>query len=54
MGGRRFYFNCGTWIRLMRFSDAMLKDTAAFKRSTTCSSTAHERYRRAGSTASHW
>ncbi len=31
MGGNRFYFNCGTWIRLMRFSDAMLKDTAAFK-----------------------
>jgi UDP-2,3-diacylglucosamine pyrophosphatase LpxH len=31
MGGGRFYFNCGTWIRLMRFSDAMLKDTAAFR-----------------------
>ncbi|MGH7303631.1 MAG: metallophosphoesterase [Candidatus Rokuibacteriota bacterium] len=31
MGGSRFYFNCGTWIRLMRFTDAMLKDTAAFK-----------------------
>jgi hypothetical protein len=31
MGGNRFYFNCGTWIRLMRFTDAMLKDTASFK-----------------------
>jgi UDP-2,3-diacylglucosamine pyrophosphatase LpxH len=31
MGGNRFYFNCGTWIRLMRFTDAMLKDAAAFK-----------------------
>ncbi|MCX7096413.1 MAG: metallophosphoesterase [Methylococcales bacterium] len=27
----RFYFNCGTWIRLLRFTDAMLKDTASFK-----------------------
>ena len=31
MGGSRFYFNCGTWIRLMRFTDGMLKDTASFK-----------------------
>jgi UDP-2,3-diacylglucosamine pyrophosphatase LpxH len=31
MGGNRFYFNCGTWIRLMRFTDGMLKDTASFK-----------------------
>jgi UDP-2,3-diacylglucosamine pyrophosphatase LpxH len=31
MGGSRFYFNCGTWIRLMRFTDSMLKDTASFK-----------------------
>jgi UDP-2,3-diacylglucosamine pyrophosphatase LpxH len=31
MGGGRFYFNCGTWIRLLRFTDAMLKDTASFQ-----------------------
>jgi UDP-2,3-diacylglucosamine pyrophosphatase LpxH len=31
MGGGRFYFNCGTWIRLLRFTDAMLKDRDAFK-----------------------
>ncbi|WP_434149524.1 metallophosphoesterase [Methylocaldum gracile subsp. desertum] len=31
MGGSRYYFNSGTWIRLMRFSDAMLKDAASFK-----------------------
>lgn len=31
MGGSRYYFNCGTWIRLMRFTEAMLKDTASFK-----------------------
>lgn len=31
MGGNRFYFNCGTWIRLLRFTDAMLKDSASFK-----------------------
>jgi len=31
MGGSRYYFNSGTWIRLLRFSDAMLKDTASFK-----------------------
>lgn len=27
----RLYFNSGTWIRLMRFTEAMLRDTAAFK-----------------------
>ena len=31
MGPRRYYFNCGTWIRLMRFPYAMLKDKVAFK-----------------------
>lgn len=31
MGGNRFYFNSGTWIRLLRFTDSMLKDTASFK-----------------------
>ena len=31
MGGNRYYFNCGTWIRLLRFTDGMLKDTATFK-----------------------
>jgi UDP-2,3-diacylglucosamine pyrophosphatase LpxH len=31
MGGGRFYFNCGTWIRLLRFTDAMLKDQKSFK-----------------------
>lgn len=31
MGGGRFYFNCGTWIRLLRFTDAMLKDQNSFK-----------------------
>ncbi len=31
MGGSRFYFNSGTWIRLLRFTGAMLKDTASFK-----------------------
>lgn len=31
MGAGRFYFNSGTWIRLMRFTDAMLADTASFK-----------------------
>src|SRR5262245_18639129 len=30
MGGRRFYFNTGTWIRLLSFTPAMLKDTASF------------------------
>lgn len=27
----RFYFNCGTWIRLLRFTDKILKDEASFK-----------------------
>jgi|APLak6261659701_1056019.scaffolds.fasta_scaffold01589_2 UDP-2,3-diacylglucosamine pyrophosphatase LpxH len=27
----RFYFNCGTWIRLLKFTDAMLKDTQSFQ-----------------------
>jgi UDP-2,3-diacylglucosamine pyrophosphatase LpxH len=31
MSGGRGYFNCGTWIRLLRFTDAMLKDKASFK-----------------------
>ncbi|MBK8814132.1 MAG: metallophosphoesterase [Methylococcaceae bacterium] len=31
MGGNRFYFNSGTWIRLLRFTDAMLKDIQSFK-----------------------
>ena len=31
MSGGRHYFNCGTWIRLLRFTDEMLKDTASFK-----------------------
>lgn len=31
MGGNRFYFNCGTWIRLVRFTNAMLKDANSFK-----------------------
>lgn len=31
MGGNRYYFNCGTWIRLLRLTDAMLKDTESFK-----------------------
>ncbi len=30
MSGGRHYFNCGTWIRLLRFTDEMLKDTASF------------------------
>ena len=30
LGGGRLYLNSGTWIRLMRFTDAMLKDTASF------------------------
>lgn len=30
MGGR-YYFNCGTWIRLLRFSAAMLKNEDTFK-----------------------
>lgn len=31
LGGGRFYFNCGTWIRLLRFTEAMLKDEESFK-----------------------
>jgi len=31
MGGGRYYFNCGTWIRLLQFTNDMLKDTASFK-----------------------
>jgi UDP-2,3-diacylglucosamine pyrophosphatase LpxH len=31
MKGNRYYFNCGTWIRLLKFTDAMLKDTESFK-----------------------
>jgi len=31
IAGGRHYFNCGTWIRLLRFTDEMLKDTASFK-----------------------
>lgn len=30
MGGGRFYFNTGTWIRLLRFTQAMLKDETSF------------------------
>jgi UDP-2,3-diacylglucosamine pyrophosphatase LpxH len=30
MGGGRYYFNCGTWIRLLQFTETMLKDTASF------------------------
>jgi UDP-2,3-diacylglucosamine pyrophosphatase LpxH len=29
--GGRFYFNCGTWIRLLRFTEAMLKNEESFK-----------------------
>ncbi|WP_295384124.1 metallophosphoesterase [uncultured Thiodictyon sp.] len=31
MGAGRFYFNCGTWIRLVRFTEAMLAGSAVFK-----------------------
>lgn len=31
LGGNRFYFNSGTWIRLLRFTEAMLKDLDSFK-----------------------
>ncbi|MGR8980743.1 MAG: metallophosphoesterase [Gammaproteobacteria bacterium] len=31
MGGNRYYFNCGTWIRLLSFTDDMLKDIHSFK-----------------------
>lgn len=30
MGAGRFYFNCGTWIRLLGFSEAMLETREAF------------------------
>ncbi|MGR9086441.1 MAG: metallophosphoesterase [Gammaproteobacteria bacterium] len=29
--GGRYYFNCGTWIRLLQFTPDMLKDLAAFR-----------------------
>lgn len=32
MGGGRFYFNTGTWIRLLRLSDAVLRDPQAFRK----------------------
>jgi hypothetical protein len=31
LGGGRLYFNSGTWIRLMQFTEAMLKDDDTFK-----------------------
>jgi len=31
LGNGRFYFNCGTWIRLLRFTEAMLKDEDSFQ-----------------------
>lgn len=31
MGGGRYYFNSGTWIRLLQFTETMLKDTATFR-----------------------
>lgn len=31
LGGNRLYFNSGTWIRLMKFTEAMLKDEDSFK-----------------------
>ncbi|MBU0944833.1 MAG: hypothetical protein KJ804_08070 [Proteobacteria bacterium] len=31
LGGSRFYFNCGTWIRLLRFREEMLKDETNFQ-----------------------
>ncbi len=31
LGGSRFYFNCGTWIRLLRFTETMLKDEKSFQ-----------------------
>ena len=31
LGGGRFYFNCGTWIRLLRFTEAMLASEETFK-----------------------
>lgn len=31
LGAGRFYFNCGTWIRLLRFTEGMLKNEESFK-----------------------
>lgn len=31
MGSGRYYFNCGTWIRLLSFTPEMLKDQTAFQ-----------------------
>jgi len=31
LGGGRFYFNCGTWIRLLRFTEGMLANEEKFK-----------------------
>jgi hypothetical protein len=31
MDSGRYYFNCGTWIRLLQFTQEMLNDTASFK-----------------------
>ena len=31
IGTGRYYFNCGTWIRLLRLTDDMLRDTPSFK-----------------------
>ncbi len=30
LGGGRLYFNSGTWIRLLQFTEAMLADKATF------------------------
>jgi predicted phosphodiesterase len=32
MDSRRCYFNCGTWIRLLKFSEEMLASAGAFKK----------------------
>jgi hypothetical protein len=31
MDAGRYYFNCGTWIRLLRLTDAVLGDIDAFR-----------------------
>ena len=31
MGAGRFYFNCGTWIRLLRLADSVLRDIESFR-----------------------
>jgi len=31
LGKGRFYFNCGTWMRLLRFTEKMLTDEKSFK-----------------------